>query len=121
MIKVVGSAIIENDEGKVLAFRLNKEIVGGVFVPLGGKLEDNETIRECVIREVKEELGIDIEIAGINGITEEKYADGFWVSILYGAKILKGTPKIMEPEKILEIKWIDRDKFKNSDAIHWLN
>ncbi len=121
MIKVVGSAIIENEKGKVLAIRLNKEIVGGVFVPPGGKLENDETIRECVIREVKEELGIDIEITGIVGITEEKYDDGFWVFVLYGAKIIKGEPVIMEPSKILEIKWMDRDEFKNSNSIHWLS
>ncbi len=63
MIKVVGSAIIENTEGKVLAVRLNK---------------------------------------------------------FYNAKIVGGEPKIMEPGKILEAKWIDRSELKNADSIHWL-
>ncbi len=120
MIKVVGSALIKNDEGKILAIRLNKEFVGGVFVPPGGKLEQDETVRECVIREVKEELDIDIEITGIEGIEEEKYEDGYWLFILYGARIISGTPEIKEPGKIIEIKWLDRSELKNSDSITWL-
>jgi len=120
MIKVVGSAIIKNKQGKILAIKLNKEIVGGVFVPPGGKLEKDETIRECIKREVKEELGIEIELTGIEGITEEKYEDGYWVFVLYRAKITSGTPEIKEPGKILEIKWIDRDDLKNANCIKWL-
>lgn len=121
MIKVVGSALIKNEEGKYLAVKLNKEIIGGVFVPPGGKLEQNETIRECIIREVKEELNIDIEIKKLEAITEEEYADGHWVFIMYGASIISGTPQIMEPEKILEIKWVDLSEFKNSNSIRFLS
>lgn len=121
MIKVVGSAIIRNNEGKILAIKLNKEIVGGVFVPPGGKLEPDETLRECIIREIKEELGIEIELTGIEGITEEKYDDGHWVFVLYGAKIISGVPEIKEPGKILEIKWIDISELKNSSFIKWIS
>ena len=123
MIKVIGCALIQNAEGKFLAERLNKERVGGVIVPPGGKLEDNESVRNCVIREVKEELNIDIEITGLAAITEENYGekDGDWIFIWYGARIISGTPTIMEPGKILELKWIDKTEFKNAQDIKWLD
>lgn len=120
MIKVIGSALIKNQDGKYLAVRLNKEMVGGVLVPPGGKLEDNETVRECVIREVKEELNVDIEITKLEAITEEEYEDGYWIFVLYGARIINGTPTIMEPEKIIEVRWVDISEIKNSDTIGWL-
>jgi len=120
MIKVVGAALIQNEEGKYLAERLNKEIVGGVLVPPGGKLEENESVRECIIRELKEELNIDVEITKLEAITEEKYEDGYWIFVLYGAKIIGGTPTIMEQGKILEIKWVDISEIKNANSIKWV-
>ena len=120
MNKIVGSAIIKNEDGKILAVRLNKEKQGGVWVPPGGKLEEGETLRESIIREVKEELDIEIEITSLAGISEEKYGDEHWVFVFYNAKIIKGTPQIMESGKILEVAWIDKEKIKNGVNICWI-
>ena len=120
MNKVIASAIIQNNDGKVLAIRLNKETEEGVLVPPGGKLEEGETLRKTVIREVKEELGINVEILGLAGIAEEKYGGEYWVVVYYRAKIVDGTPKIMEPGKILEIAWVDIEDLKNADKVCWV-
>ena len=81
MIKIIATALIKNAEGKYLAERLNKELPEGIIAPPGGKLEENETLRECLIRELKEELDIDIEVDDIAAITEEKYDDGVWTFV----------------------------------------
>lgn len=120
MIKIIGSALIKNDGNKYLALRLNKEIVGNSFVPPGGKLEDNETLRECVVREVKEELNIDIEVGGIVAVTEEKYDDGYWTFVFFDASIKHGSTMIMETDKILKIKWVDISEIKNYHSIQWV-
>jgi 8-oxo-dGTP diphosphatase len=120
MIKIVVSAIIRNKENKVLAVKLAKEIVGGVWVPPGGKLEENETARECLIRELNEELDIEVELGEIVGITEEKYPDGEWVFILYDAEIIKGEPKCMEPGKILEVGYVEIEQIKKHELIKWV-
>ncbi len=120
MIKVVGSALIRNSEGKCLAVRIAKEMVGGVLVPPGGKLQENETVRECVVREVKEELGITIEIEKLEAIDEQRYEDGYWIFLMYKARILQGEPVIMEPDKIIEMKWADISELKNHDRYKWV-
>ncbi len=120
MIKIIGSALIKNTEGKYLALKLKKEIVGNNYVPPGGKLEENETLRECVIREVKEELNIDIEVKEIKGITEEKYGDGIWTFILFDCEIISGEPRIVETNKISELKWVELSEIKNSSCILWV-
>ena len=120
MNKVVASAIIKDEKGRILAVRLNKEYVGGVWVPPGGKLAENETLRECVVREVEEELGIDIAVDRLAGISEEKYVDGYWTFLHYEAHIRSGSPAICEPQKILAINYIEPEKLKNYDKIIWI-
>lgn len=120
MIKVIAAALIKNEEGKVLGIHLNKERPEGVWVPPGGKLENGESLRECVIREVKEELDVNIEFVGLAAVTEEEYPDGLWTFILFYCKIINGEPKIMEPGKILGFKWMEMEDLKGFEEYRFL-
>ena len=42
----------------------------------GGKREQNETLEQCVIREIREELGLDIHIRNALPSNIHEYADG---------------------------------------------
>ena len=55
----VGAIIIENDR-ILLARRANPPMQGEWSIP-GGLVESGETIKEAVIREVREETGLEIE------------------------------------------------------------
>ncbi len=55
------SALIKNNENKVLLVFHRKL---GVWLYPGGHIDNNETPDEAVIREVKEETGLDVEIVG---------------------------------------------------------
>lgn len=58
--------IVENEKGEILF--IEREDNGSLGLP-AGSLEENETIEACIIREVKEETGIDIlelEVIGIS-------------------------------------------------------
>lgn len=58
MIEVVCGALIQ--KGKVLIARRNYGSSKGMYEFPGGKVEKNETKEEALIREMKEELDIDI-------------------------------------------------------------
>ena len=58
MIEVVCGALIQ--QGKVLIARRNYVSSKGMYEFPGGKVEKNETKEEALIREMKEELDIDI-------------------------------------------------------------
>lgn len=64
-IKKTARAVILID-GKVVLIRRkrynNGELIRDYYVIPGGHLDENETFEEAVIREVKEELGIDVSI-----------------------------------------------------------
>ncbi len=57
----VTAAVIEKG-GKVLVAKRKKAYMGYLWEFPGGKQEDGETLEECLKREIKEELGIDIEV-----------------------------------------------------------
>ena len=60
-IKVTG-AIIENDDNFLIGRRAKNEKSSGMWEFPGGKLEKGESPKECIKRELKEELNIDAEI-----------------------------------------------------------
>ena len=72
-----------------------------------GHVEKNESMTMTICREAKEELDMDIEpkdlefVCLIHKKTEEIYNNGY-----FKAKKWKGEPKINEPEKNEELKWI---------------
>ncbi|MGW4769235.1 NUDIX hydrolase [Nocardia sp. NPDC004278] len=73
-----GSALVVDDRGAILMQRRSDS--GNWSFP-GGIMEIGETLEQCVIRETKEESGLDIEITGILGIYTDPqhviaYADG---------------------------------------------
>lgn len=57
----VTAAVIEKD-GKILIAKRKKAYMGYLWEFPGGKQKDNETLEECLKREIKEELDIDIEV-----------------------------------------------------------
>lgn len=65
--RITSGAVIINYENKIL---LKKDPKRGWELP-GGMVENSESIMEAVIREVKEETGIDIEIKSFCGVTQE--------------------------------------------------
>lgn len=64
-LHVVGAAIVEG--GKVLAAKRGEskyEYVAHKYEFVGGKVEAGESERDALVREVREELGAEIEVTG---------------------------------------------------------
>lgn len=54
----VTGALVLNDDEELFLMRSPKW--GGLWIVPGGHIERGETMRECVVREVKEETGLDV-------------------------------------------------------------
>lgn len=122
MNKVVVSAVIKGEDQEVLAVHLNKEKPEGIWVMPGGKLEEGETARECVIREVYEELGIKISVKELVGVGEVNYGgDDYCVFLYYAAKITEGEPVPQEENKTLATKYLSLNQIHLYRAINWLS
>ncbi len=102
----VGVAIIWNsDRSKILIDkRLPKGEFGGFWEFPGGKLEENEDAIACIHREVREELGIEIEVYEHLITVEQNYGDHFSLNlIVHQAGYISGELQALE---CAEIKWV---------------
>ena len=104
MEKRVSSRAIIIEDGKLLTmFRRKIKKDGSVkeyYVIPGGGLEESETLEENVIRELKEEFNVDIEI--VKFLSTEEYDDT--IANYFLCKIVNGTPKLGVPLTILHKK-----------------
>ncbi len=107
-----GAIIVNEKNETILLKRTSKTRNGaGFWAKPGGGVEFGEKIEDAVRREVKEELGVDVEIIKFLGFSEGilKSENQHWVSFNYLAKIIGGEIRNMEPEKHEEIKWFGLD------------
>ncbi|MED3318672.1 NUDIX hydrolase [Bacillus wiedmannii] len=74
----------------------------------GGKQELNETPLECAKREVKEEIGLQVD--DLTEIYQGNFCfgDTQWQGYFYFANSVSGIPFINELDKIKEIRFINR-------------
>ena len=113
MLKVGAAAIVRRtDAGWELlsARRTEPPVVAGKWEFPGGKIEDGETQEECVVREIKEELGIDVVLHE----RVEGPLDGFWplteriAFALWIVTVVAGQePVILEDHDAIE--WLSAD------------
>lgn len=92
MKRVNGRAIIIDGDEVLLMFRrrIKDGIINEYYAIPGGGKEENETIEECVIREIKEEFNLDIEIKEYLGKVEDDKNIGY----IYNTKIVGGIFKL---------------------------
>ena len=107
-------AVILNKNKQVLLMKRGKACkskIGWWSIP-GGGVEFFEKIEDAIKREVKEELGVEIEIIKQLSLTEylNKEEHQHWVSPQYLCRIIKGVIENREPDKCEEIRWFDIDK-----------
>jgi 8-oxo-dGTP diphosphatase len=73
MIIRVTAAILIHDNRILIAQRGDKDTLAGKWEFPGGKIEDNETPQQCLIREMNEEFGINVAIKGFFAENTYKY------------------------------------------------
>ena len=106
----VAAAIITKENKFFIAKRNKNKHLGGFYEFPGGKQDDNETLQETVIREIKEELDVYVRVGKKLG--EEHYRDEkinvhlhyFFCTIISGDIVLK------EHE---DSAWVTKEEFKN--------
>lgn len=75
-----------------------------------GHVDGGETAKSAVIRECREELGIDVKIEDLTFThLSHRFSNRIYYDIYFVVNNYKGTPSIMEPDKCSELKWFDID------------
>ena len=105
-LKIVVSIVLINEVNEILLSKRpkNKHLEGYWEFP-GGKIETNESPEKALIREIKEELNIDINnkcIAPLS-FSEFDYKEFQLLLLLYVCRRWEGNPIPMEDN---ELKWV---------------
>ncbi|HTL47313.1 MAG TPA: (deoxy)nucleoside triphosphate pyrophosphohydrolase [Verrucomicrobiae bacterium] len=113
----VGCAIIRKKDKLLIAQRNPEDTYGNYWEFPGGKMEDCETIEECLAREVKEELGVRIKARKHLFTKFHPYVDRKLRLYFYLCDWISGKPAahdcqgfaFVEPEELVNYKFPPAD------------
>mmetsp|Transcript_98448 Transcript_98448/g.234376 ORF Transcript_98448/g.234376 Transcript_98448/m.234376 type:complete len:174 (-) Transcript_98448:37-558(-) len=106
-------AFIFDQQGRVLLLKRSKKsrVAPGAWARPGGHVNFGETCEAAVVREIREETGLDIIDPTLLDVTSEPSGGSHWVSIGYTARLVPGTraedAKNLEPDKHDELGFFD--------------
>jgi 8-oxo-dGTP diphosphatase len=112
LVLVVACALIDVDGRVLLAQRPQGRTMAGLWEFPGGKVEAGEKPEATLIRELKEELGIDVKEACLAPLTFASHAyDDFHLMMpLYVCRRWDGTPVALEGQ---ELAWVRPNKLRD--------
>ncbi len=111
-IRVVAAVI--KDKDRIFATQRGYgDLKGGWEFP-GGKIEENETSQEALVREIKEELDTEIKVNELIDTIEYDYPTFHLSMDCFYCEIVKGDLVLLEAE---DSKWLTLDTL---DSVNWL-
>ncbi len=105
VVLVAACALIDRDGRVLVTQRPKGKALAGTWEFPGGKIEAGETPEQSLIRELNEELGIDVSAACLAPLTfaSHAYADFHLLMPLYVCRKWQGTPQGREGQAL---KWV---------------
>lgn len=111
-LKVMAAIIKNNLRQLLICQRRTNSNMGDLWEFPGGKLEHGETAEECICRECKEELNINIEVKDIFCKTNFKYPETDIDFVFFIAEIKSGIIQMNVHKNMIWVDIEDLDKFK---------
>ena len=108
---VISCGILRKDDSYLIAQRIKTE----THFPLlwefpGGKKREDESGEECIIRELEEELGIQVQVKTLYNRSEKEDA----TFLHYCVEWVSGEISLVDHE---QVKWVPAGDLKNYDLL----
>ena len=112
-LRPAAAAAITDGHGRLLVLRRRDS---GTWTMPGGTLDMGESLAECVVREVREESGLVVQLTGIVGTYSDPqvrvaYSDGEVrqeFTVVYATRTVGGELRL--DEESTEYRWVDLDQ-----------
>lgn len=109
-VVTVTAAILRRGERVLLTRRPANGLLGGLWEFPGGKQEAGESLPECLRREIREELGVEIEVGEPLGVYRHAYTH-FKVKLhAFYCTLLQGEP---QPHQADDLTWAALEELDN--------
>ena len=104
MLIVAAAALVDAD-GRVLVQQRSHGALAGLWEFPGGKLEAGETPEACLVRELAEELGIDVEATCLApaAFASDRLGDRALLLLLFVLRKWRGLP---QPRAAAGLRWV---------------
>ena len=110
--QVIGVGVVLNQEGEVLIDqRLEEGLLGGLWEFPGGKQEPGEAIEQCIERELREELAIQVEVGELLICVDHAYSHKKLRFVVHCCRWLSGTPKALASQQVKWVKISELDQY----------
>ncbi|RUR12804.1 8-oxo-dGTP diphosphatase MutT [Legionella sp. km772] len=112
-IKVAVAIITDNEQRVLVAQRPLHVPQGGLWEFPGGKLEANESAEQALVREIKEEIGLEVKKCQLLGEINHQYPGKLVQLIVFHVSEFSGTASCLEGQ--LDLKWISKELLNPND------
>lgn len=112
-------AVILNDKNEILLVLRNREPEKDTWSIPGGKVDPYEPMETCVIREIKEEVNLDVEVKALlcTAETIRPERGEHWVSVIYEVAVVSGEARNLEADgAIADMRWFALDELPSNLA-----
>jgi ADP-ribose pyrophosphatase YjhB (NUDIX family) len=121
--KPTASALVEDDEGRVLLGRRAVEPFKGRWDTPGGFLEEGESPLDGLRRELREETGLEVEPLEFLGAWIDRYGGDSTaeatLNLYWTARATGGEPA--PADDVSELRWFERDALPPADELAFEN
>ena len=108
----VSAALIFSDGKLLITQRHTDAHLGGLWEFPGGKREAGETFEQCLVRELREELGIEVEVGALFEAIEHAYAEKTVHLKFFICKWISGHLRTLD---CAAFQWITRSELGQYD------
>ena len=108
----VSAALIFRNGKLLIAQRPADSHLGGLWEFPGGKCEPGETFEQCLVREMREELGVEISVGEMFEEIRHDYPEKSVHLKFFLCRLLSGEP---QPLDCAALKWVEKPQLDAHD------
>jgi 8-oxo-dGTP diphosphatase len=106
--------VIERDGKVLIAQRRPGDPLAGQWEFPGGKVEPGESPVAAMARELREEIGVTVEVGRIWEVLFHAYPTFDLVMLVYACRLVEGEPRAVE---VADVQWVEPARLPEWDIL----